>query len=132
MTELLIAYQDQIVLFFQNLSRSFISFAIGLSIVYITGRMFNIVKYYKTKNLIAFVTIFLSSYLYGKIYINYDNISTNVEIADAFLYGCYAIILYTILGFKLYSRLDTFLDKYIGEDEKFNENKEIKKKTKKK
>lgn len=130
MTELLIAYQDQIVLFFQNISRSFISFAIGLSIVYIIGRMLNIVKYYKTKNLIACIIIFLSSYLYGRIYINYDNIS--IEIADAFLYGCYAIILYTIIGFKLYERFDNFQDKYIGVDEKFNENKEIKKKTKKK
>lgn len=101
----------------------------SLGIVYFLGRMLNILKGDTSRNIVASIVmlaigLFLSFTKYGMDY----NFKKNVVwfIWDNFLYFSIACIIYVTVCFKLYSRIDSLLDKKIGKD-KPDKNKKEKK-----
>ena len=70
--------------------------------VYLFGRMLNIAKKDETKNLVAFLSIIFSlafNALFNEYY-------------DWYFIGSVSVVIYVLLGFNLYSRVDSFLDKF--------------------
>jgi hypothetical protein len=66
----------------------------------------------RAKNFLAFIMILGVSVFYSLFY--YDFESTAALVFDAATYMAFAIILYVLVAFKLYDRVDAFLDKKIG------------------
>lgn len=106
--------KDIIILIFNTIGRSITSFTIGLALVYLFGRMLMIVKSDRTKNFIGFLGI-LGTTIAQEIciYKTTDIVSIVLSVS---MYTAIAIILYVLIGFKLYSRMDTLLDKKIAKD----------------
>jgi hypothetical protein len=126
MVELLLQFKDYIVLFLEALLRSSTIFLPTLAVVYIVGRFFELTSSYRVKNFIAMVFLFgISAFQTYTL----DGMTDIVAyIWTTFLYGCYATILYVIIGFRLFDRVDAFLDRKIGKDKGFK--KPVKKKKK--
>jgi len=85
-----------------------------MAFVYIVGRMLNICKKDLGKNIIATIVNFGITYFYVSLYINYD--STKELIWLIINKGSIGIILYVLIGFKLFGRIDNLLDKKIAND----------------
>ena len=82
------------------------------AIVYIFGRMLEIYNSNKSRNTIALITtiLFTVGYLYFK-----KEHQTPYEYLWAFFHWfSISILWYVLLGFKLASKIDSFLDKKIG------------------
>jgi len=94
-----------------GLSRGAIIFIIALSVVYLFGRMLNFAKTYRQKNAIAFLTMLPTTHL---VILNYGTESSYLFTFVVLM--SFGILLYVLIGFKLYSRVDHALDKKIGED----------------
>lgn len=88
--------------------------SVGLCFVYIPGRMLGIVESYRTKNTIALVTILLFSVFYVYAFQEHDTIEQYVYIF--FIYFSISIIIYVVIGMRLFDRIDTFMDKKFAED----------------
>lgn len=116
MNELLIEYKEQILLIFSFISLPFVVFLISLSSVYLLGRMFNIVKKDVTKNIIAYITM-LSSYIFYFFWYS-TKASLYQKIWYVLIYSAVSIVMYVLLGFKMYSRVDALLDKIATDKEK--------------
>lgn len=82
-----------------------------MAMVYLFGRMLEISKENRTRNLIAFVTIFISSTL---ITVFKDN-KLFWTIWNIYFLGCIGILFYVLVGFTLYSRVDAFFDKFAAD-----------------
>ena len=100
---------------------------IGLSFVYIFGRLTGIIDYWVHKH--AFIAIPLMA-TFSIIYVlgfrpDLNNIFQIIYII--FLYFSIAIVIYTTFGMRLFDRMDNLLDKYVGKDK----NKIYRKRTKK-
>jgi uncharacterized membrane protein YfcA len=87
------------------------SFIFGIFFVYLLGRALNIIKSDRAKNLTALIVITGSSIYTSILYFDNNKIIYETMIVIALSY-----IVYVLLGFKLYDRIDSFLDKKIGED----------------
>jgi hypothetical protein len=86
-----------------------------LAVVYIFGRMLGILKTYRTKNTLALVTNFLMSYFYVNMMYDFEG-DTYWMVWNVFYKGCLGILLYVLVGFKLFDRMDHLLDKKIADD----------------
>jgi hypothetical protein len=95
----------------KNILRVSAVFITGLSMVYILGRMFDIVKSYRGRNIIAFIVMIAMSFITSYLYFKNGNI-----IYESLIVLFISVILYVLIGFKLYDRIDSFLDKNVGED----------------
>lgn len=82
-----------------------------MAMVYLFGRMLEISKENRIRNLIAFVTIFTSSTL---ITVFKDN-KLFWTIWNIYFLGCIGILFYVLVGFTLYSRVDAFFDKFAAD-----------------
>ena len=104
--------------------------AIGLSFVYLLGRMLGILEYWRYKNYIAFGSITFFTIFYNFSYPfkrgEYENIYQFFYMG--FVYWAISIILYTIIGMRLFERSDSFLDKKFGADKDLKYKKRGKKK----
>lgn len=84
-------------------------FIISLAMVYLFGRMLNLVRTTVKKNWVAILSL-LSSYLF--YFFVYDTkFELNQKIWNTLIYISISIIFYVLLGFKLYDRVDQLLDK---------------------
>lgn len=91
--------------------RGFFIFVIGLSAVYLLGRMLGFVQTYRQKNLVGFITMAVADFWLLSVFeISLDPVFEYV------LYLSFAIMWYVLLGFRLYDRADKFLDKKIAKD----------------
>lgn len=111
MFEYLIQYKEEI---FRVLS----IFAITMAVVYTLGRMLNILKKDVQKNCIALLTIVSMNTLYSYFTSNWAKLDYSLILWDITLFSALCILLYVLVGFKLYSRADNFLDNKLGKDKK--------------
>ena len=122
MTDLIIAFKDVILENFTQIWRLFVIPFMSLGLVYILGRMIPIFKTDNSKNILALTSMIFISWFTGA------NFAEELEyvIWDISLYTTLSSIIYVTICWKLYDRIDSFLDKKMGE------NKEKKKARKKK
>jgi len=118
--EILTTYKTELLSISQEIFRVISVFSISLAIVYLIGRMLELIKSARSKNLIAFFAILTINTFYSYNFLSFNSIS--LLIWDIALYSSYCILLYDLLGFKLYDRLDDLLDKKIGKDKPFRKN----------
>ena len=115
MNDFFIEYKQQILNIAQFLLRPVIVFFMGLSVVYLFGRMLGLVKKNSIRNLVCFTSMLgfhcLYSYLF-KEHLNYFLVAWDILTNLAF-----SIILYVLIGFKLYDRVDSLFDK-VAKDKK--------------
>jgi hypothetical protein len=95
-------------------------FLMSLGTVYIFGRLLEIVKYWRTKNIIALISSGTYSYFFVKTFREFIN---EQFIFVVTLYSLSSVILYVLVGFRLYDRVDKLLDKKIGKDKPFRKKK---------
>jgi len=96
----------------------FFMFLITMAMVYLFGKMLNIAKSDTAKNSIAFVTCILCSV--ANVYFKLNDFSkfTLLNYRDIFIQTCVGILLYVLLGFKLFNRIEGLLDKIAPDREK--------------
>lgn len=87
-----------------------------LGIVYIFGRMLDILRSDRARNGIAIITAFPTSWWLARIY-DFDKITNEEEfwwrVIIHALIGC---VLFVLVGWKLFDRVDNFFDKRFAED----------------
>jgi len=118
--EALIAYKPEILVVASFIYIPFIAFIISLGMVYLFGRMLEIFKNYKSKNVFAVVVMIA---VYAFYFFKYNpTLAFEQKIWYAIIYTAISVILYVLFGFKLYDRVDALLDKKVGMDkeEKIN------------
>jgi len=120
METLIIAFKDVVIQFFDVIVMLFGSAFVTLGFVYILGRMLEILKKDKPRNIIAIIFIYGLHYAYTYIGMSDKIYNSQIERGwDVFIRGSISIVIYVIICWKLYSRMDSYLDKKLGED---NEN----------
>lgn len=92
-------------------------FVVALAIVYSSGRMLGLVNSYKIKNALAIIGILGMQYMFHLQTISFDSIWNMIVNSSI------SIILYVLIGFKLYDRWDDFMDKRFGKDKKLRSKK---------
>jgi hypothetical protein len=85
------------------------------AIVYIFGRMLGIFNGYRTRNTLALLSAIGISYFY--IYYNNPNTPIFNIVYEWMQNFSITILYYVLLGFRLASRMDSFLDHKFAEDE---------------
>jgi len=93
-----------------------------MAMVYLFGRMLEIAKENRSKNLIAFLTILFSSILIT----TFKNEQLFWDIWNMYFLGCIGVLFYVLIGFTLYNRVDTFFDKFAADRKERKERKERK------
>lgn len=93
--------------------RGFAVFLFSLGVVYILGRMLEILKQYRTKNFIALVCMVGSSYFLSWTY-DVPTMSGVEAYARAVMYVAVAAIFYVLIGFDLYDRFNSWSDRKIA------------------
>jgi hypothetical protein len=117
METLIIAFKDIVVQFFDIIVMLFGAAFVTLGFVYITGRMLEIFKRDKPRNIIAVIFIYGLHYIYTYIGISNKVYNTQLERGwNVFIRGSISIVIYVTICWKLYSRMDSYLDKKFGED----------------
>jgi amino acid transporter len=115
MKDFLTLYKTEILNITTFLTLPFIVFLVSLGFVYLFGRMLNLLKTATTKNITAFTVMILCYIFYFYFLSQLDLIH---KIWTGIIHLSISIIFYTLLGFKLYSRVDTLLDKKLSPDYK--------------
>ncbi len=120
--EFLIEFKPLVLQFLDILIRLFgISFT-TLGLVYIAGRMLELLKTDRSKNILAIISIYSLQFFYELFELQTNKTpeivlkTLNEKGWDIFLYGTISIVIYVTVAWRLYSRIDHFLDKKIGED----------------
>jgi hypothetical protein len=138
MLEFLIEFKPVILQFLDSIIRLFgVSFA-TLGIVYMFGRMLELLKTDRSKNILAIIVIYLFQFLYEFLDVSLTRIADKELVMQTlmdkgwsiFLFGAISIVIYVTVCWRLYSRIDNFLDKKVGDDEFTPTKKKDKKKTK--
>jgi hypothetical protein len=110
--------QDTIPILSEGLARGVVIFIIAMGAVYLFGRMVGLVKTDKQKNTVAITTMLPATYLVMSYYQpELILLDSPIKFIYTFLiYLCFSILLYVLIGFKLYKRVDNLLDKKVAED----------------
>jgi uncharacterized membrane protein len=112
--EILVTYKEQIILVSSFFVLPILAFIISLGSVYLFGRMLEIVKSNRGRNVVAFLAMVA---VYVFYYEMIDNKSPVVDrVWRGVIYVSCSIILYVLVGFKLYDRFDDFMDRRFGRD----------------
>lgn len=85
-------------------------FVIVMAIIYAIGRMLELTASDRIKNSIALITIIGLNYFQ-----NYKN-ELSYAIFNTVIHSSIGILLYVLIGFRLFDRVDDFLDKHFGKD----------------
>lgn len=111
--EILIEFKDQILsLLMFIIPIATIAF-MTLGLVSIVGRLWEIVKTDRSKNVVASFFLLVLSFTYryrGKLEVNLENIWSILELTSL------SAIFYIAVCWRFYSRIDALFDKKIGED----------------
>jgi len=112
-----------------NLTNAFIImiqiFMITLAVVYIPGRMLEVVKSFRVKNFIATVAAVGFTYLNLKGF-RYSIENIYQEIYFIAFHSSLVIVAYVLFGMRLFDRVDTKLDSLGFKDSGFKEDKKKK------
>lgn len=118
MVEILQSLKDLLPPFIlELLLRSIFSFVVALAIVYIFGRMLNLVNSDRGRNSIALIIILGWSAFEEYIIHDFDIEEIVMFIYNTIIYSSISILLYVWLGFKAFSRIDNWLDKRVAPDD---------------
>lgn len=110
------ALQEYIPLLLYGTVRSFVIFLMALGFVYMSGRMLEIVKKDRSRNFLALLVIFPLSYWSILIY-DMDILVHPWEMYWRTLaYASGSSILFVLIGWKLFDRVDHLLDRKIAPD----------------
>ena len=96
--------------FITSLLSDIVIFFVTMSVVYTFGRMLLLTKSDRVKNSIALVTI-----VGLNIFQHYQN-ELYYVVFNSVIHSSIGILLYVLIGFKLFVRMDDFLDKHFGKD----------------
>lgn len=107
---------DDIPLIFYVFLRAFVIFVMSLGTVYIFGRMLDLVNSDKGRNAIALLVSLVLSYISILIYDTKIIVHAWEIYWRTFLYSTSSIILYVLIGWRLFDRVDNFLDKRFAPD----------------
>lgn len=91
--------------------RGIVVFVLSLGIVYIIGRMFDLVHGYRAKNLIALVSMIIFSWWSIQIYDQDILVSPQEIYWRVLIYTALASIFYVLVGFSLFDRFNAWMDK---------------------
>ena len=86
-------------------------FIVTIAVVFAVGRMLLLTKSDRLKNSFALITLLGLNW-----YINLYQAHTIINVTDMVIHSSIGILLYVLIGFKLYDRVDSFLDKHFGKD----------------
>lgn len=111
------AFQEYIPLLLYGVVRSFIIYLIAQGVVYIFGRMLEIINSNRGRNALALIVIFPLSYWSIFIYDSEILVHPWEIYWRTLVYASGASILFVLLGWRLYDRVDNLLDKKIAPDE---------------
>ena len=87
-----------------------------LGIVYIFGKLLEITKTDKSRNILATVVLVLLSFFTGKFDGHYINMFNFKYIFESLVYVAIGSIIYVNFCWKLFSRIDDLLDRKVGKD----------------
>jgi len=106
--------QEALALFSQEILRVVTISSISLSMVYLFGRMLELIHGFRVKNLLAFFSIVVLNIFYSWYF--YET-QTPIEFFwEVSVFSSFCILVYVLVGFKLYDRVDHLLDKKIADD----------------
>jgi len=106
--------QEALALFSQEILRVVAISSISLSMVYLFGRMLELIHGFRVKNLLAFFSIVVLNIFYSWYF--YET-QTPIELFwEVSVFSSFCILVYVLVGFKLYDRVDHLLDKKIADD----------------
>jgi len=107
-------YQGTVMQFLSFLYLPLLAFLVSMGVVYLFGRMLDLVRTSRTKNLLAFMA------MVGVYVFYFSCIESDLPLVQSLwfstIYASTSVILYVLVGFKLYDRVDNFLDKHLGHD----------------
>lgn len=109
-----------------NLELFLIAFTIFIPVlatVYLFGKMLGIARTPRIKNTIAFISVILFSMYNDFLNNGLNTINILNRVWNLIIVISFVIILYVLIGFRLFSRVDSFLDNKLGND-KIDEDKE--------
>jgi len=118
MLKFLQEYDYLIVPYITQIARAFLIPFSALGVVYAFGRMLDIARTDRSRNIIAIIVIVIMTFLTGNFDGSIQNMLSFNYIIGSFEYVSISIIIYVLLCWKLYSRIDSLLDKKVGEDKK--------------
>ena len=128
MIEFFELFKDTIMLNLPQIWRLFVIPFMSLGLVYIFGRLLNILKTDQSKNILALFAII------GITYVTGISVTGEMDIFfivwDVCLYTLLSVIIYINICWKLYNRIETLLNKKVGKDN-FKPTEKKKKKKKK-
>lgn len=114
MTDLVIAFKDLILENFSQIWRLFVIPFMSLGLVYIMGRLLPILKSDNSKNILALLAMIGISWFTGLPIT--EGLELQYIIWDVGLYTTLSSIVYVTICWKLYDRMDSFLDRKLGEN----------------
>jgi len=115
--DFLLEYKDYIFLLGLNFLISVVYIYIPTqAIVYIFGRMLDITRTDRSRNLVALISTGLFSL--GYVYMKKEFPTIPEYVWEFFHWFSMGVLLYVLIGFRLFSRVDTFLDKKVSKDRK--------------
>ena len=92
-------------------------FIMIMAVVYIPGRMFEIVNSFRIKYFIALIASFGFSYFYLKTF--GKRMKDSVFLYNLVLHSLSVIFVYVVFGMRLFDRIDGLLDRKVGKDKGF-------------
>ena len=90
-----------------------------LGFVYISGRLLEITKTDKARNIFAVIMILILSFVTGKFDGNMANMLSFPYIFNSLVYAAISAIIYVNICWRLFSRMDKLLDRRVGSDEDY-------------
>jgi len=108
-----------------------------LGVVYVFGRMLDLVKTDRAKNCVAVVTLILASFAVV-VQLNHGGVTLLFEmpkaeiieiILESLFYFTFSTVFYVLFAWRLWWRIDKLLDKRLGVDDTFTQTEKPKRKT---
>lgn len=96
-----------------SIGRIILGAIVALGFVYAMGRMLKITRSDETRNVLALLIIFIFHYIY--VTTTYPDAETVFIIYEVVSYGAMSIVFYVLFCWRLFIRVDNFLDKKIGD-----------------
>lgn len=104
-----------------SIGRIVLAAIVALGLVYTTGRMLKITKTDLTRNIMALIVIFAFQYIYSiSKYPNKEDVWIAYNVIS---YGAVSVVFYVLFCWRLFVRVDHFLDKKIGDSKRKKINK---------
>lgn len=123
MLEWLAEYDYLILPYLSQIMRGILIPFFTLGVVYTLGRMLELTNTDRSRNKVAFICILILSFLTGDFKNDIRNMLSFSYIFESLSFTFISVILYVNFCWKLFPRLDKLLDKRLGSDEEYEQQK---------